>query len=196
MAGDQYIQSGRGGYIIVNGNRFDIARWELTLDPRLIERTNTTPRVAGARIGTRYRVTVIDPSWKVEFPWDNNQTPAVAGLIPGHEVNLFLFRGESFKGYAIHHTTIGPVELVNDAAHDVVRGVTSGRGGDITDELYNQIDPVLLDDNEDGSFPDSPTPPASGSSTGDYFPGGGTEGGSFGGYGDPNIYVPSDDFPT
>jgi hypothetical protein len=182
----QKVISGQGGYIELQDPifpadsaaamlRFDVTRWELEIDPRLIERTNTTPRVLAdgsnaTRIGTRYRATVPDPSWKIELPWDDNQTPASVGLYPGVEVKkIILHMGTSSQGYAIYLTTVGTFGLVNDVRNDVVRLAVEGKGGDIEDLKGNELPTIYLDD---GAA--SVLDPASTDSLGSLFDGGGT----------------------
>lgn len=119
--------SGNGGYIKNVAARFDVGKWTLSKDPRLVEVTTS------ATTGTRYKGVITDPSGTVELPWDSSATPETAGFVEGATIaSLMLKMGAGTVYYTVANTSIGPVEVETDNKGDVVRIRFSFKGGDVS----------------------------------------------------------------
>jgi hypothetical protein len=118
--------TGHGGYVTFGATRYDIGKWTLNKDPRLVEVTTS------ATTGTRYIPVITDPSGTVELPWPSDNAPETQGFSEGAIVNMGLKLGNTTKTYALTATAIGPIEIEDDNSKDAVRARFSFKGGDIT----------------------------------------------------------------
>lgn len=119
--------SGNGGHIKIGAATYDIGKWTLNKDPRLKEST------LSSNTGTRYKKVITDPSWTIELPPDAATMPEVVGLTEGTVIALLKFKvGESALYYSLVNTTVGPIDIDDDNAQDVVRVRLSGKGGDVS----------------------------------------------------------------
>lgn len=120
--------SGNGGFMKIGTSQFDIGKWTLNKDPRLVE-----SGTSGQTGGTRYTAVKDDPSWECELPWDSIAGAELAGLTEGASIALLKFKcGNSSLYYSVANTTVGPISVICDNNGDVVRQKVTGKGGDVS----------------------------------------------------------------
>jgi len=110
--------SGAGGAVTVTGTdiAIGVAKWEVEETAVLANKTNSTS------LGHKQRqMTIVDTTFSIEMPWDDNKDPAAIGINRGASVKMVLNKGLSGKKITTQNAIIEKVKFINDEDEDIVR---------------------------------------------------------------------------
>lgn len=122
--------SGNGGYVEVSvagsdtWTRLNVATWTTTRGKRLAENTHS-----GTQGSSSYKRIVRDNTWRLEFPWDEDQDEIYETWDAAEFLHIRFKYGESTIVLQLQDTTLETFETMDNNATDIVRCVLSGKGG-------------------------------------------------------------------